>query len=130
LKTSILLCAALACIAVAMPADAGEKTATHVTLAADWFSGTYGDARASSDANQELSCSVNISGGGGAPTAFCIAQDSTGQLKACFIKDATPYLPALATLTPFSSLWVSFDSNGSCLYLNVENSSYFTPITP
>jgi hypothetical protein len=124
-------------LAIAGHAEAGQKKSVPVTIKHEQapyrevFSGSIGDARASADNLQSIGCS--LSGAANVLYGQCYATDATGNSRVCNFEGSTnpAMVQALSTLTPYSVLTVSIDTQYStCLGIGVDNSSSYLPVAP
>jgi hypothetical protein len=89
------------------------------------FGGTVTGARYSSDSVQEITCQV-YQYLGSTPSAGCYARDAAGTYRSCVTTD--PGLISIAaTVNSTSFIDVTFNSNGQCNYISVQNGSLGLP---
>jgi hypothetical protein len=125
LKTSIVLSAALACLAIATTVHAGDRWRPDVYVDNTGFTGSLGAAHNSSDSNQRISCSVNAFGSPATIYGFCFAQDAAGNSKMCTVDKSM--LSLLASINSTSFLEVDFDNQNNCTIISVSDDSAMTP---
>ncbi len=89
--------------------------------------GSVGDARASSDGNQYIGCTIDTYSTG-VPVVGCFARNAAGTGIGCSTTNAN-FVAVAAGITANS--YLAFDaSSGTCTFLEVADYSYFTPTTP
>lgn len=86
--------------------------------------GSLGATRGTGDNNAMLGCSLNSNG-----SVCCFAADTLGNnYPECCVSSPTPSMQqAVASLNGDSYLSFNWDTNWSCTYIIVENSSQFMP---
>jgi hypothetical protein len=125
----VIAFAALALATTAAFAGSRSPQPVSVTLNADnsgSFRGNIGDARASTDANQEIGCTV---GGSTVLWAYCTATQADGRAAWCLL-NSPQQLQAVAAIGPLSTVSVSFDKYQNCTQVEIDNYSYNRPVTP
>jgi hypothetical protein len=129
MRTSACLGFALALVAAPALAGYRQTAPVRITLNADGsgeFSGSLGDARASSDGVQYIGCAF---GSGSGPWGWCYAVDAAGSNAWCLLNSAAQ-LQALGVIGSSSHLHVYYDRSFNCTSLQVDNFSYSRPATP
>jgi hypothetical protein len=110
----------------APPVHAGVKSDVPVT--ADpvnrFGRGALGTARNSADAVQYIYCYVGHSV---SYNGFCSAHDTAGNTVSCFTTDPNK-VAIIAAMTGSSYVFFSYDVNGTCTNVLVENASFFPPM--
>jgi len=131
MKKAIAVILGLGLAGGATHALAGSKSTLNVTVTSTFFSGTIGDARASSDNQQLIYCGL-FGQSGNNLMGSCGARNASGTQAVCNVDATTnPALGyVLATITPMSSINVQYASNGMCTQINVHNGSQNRPPTP
>lgn len=102
----------------ALEANAGEGFRTSVFTYSVGAYGTVSGARYSSDNVQYIGCYTRNNNSGA-----CFATDSSGNYKTCYTTDPSTVQMMLST-GPLSYISFTFDSNGNCNYLFIENASW------
>lgn len=116
-----------------LPSYAGMKTPSPVSIYVSsdgsWTaSGSFGDARASSDTKQFIGCSLTLDMNAfPGYTINCTAINSTGLTKIC-MSTRSVYIPVVQSVTDFSQLFIQGTPNGECLMIVVSNYSNYRPI--
>ncbi|MCP3143010.1 hypothetical protein [Pyxidicoccus xibeiensis] len=107
-------------------AQAGGKCTSPVTVDATnrWARGALGSARNSTDAIQNIYCTVYSWG-----YAFCSARDSASVTGSCGTSDPV-YVNMLQAMTSDSYVYFGWDAAGTCTNLIVQNSSCLDPKGP
>ena len=103
-----------------VPAWAGQKLLTEVTVGASSASGTMLGARYSTDKQQYIGCLLYESRF--EETVVCAAQDKTGKSFNCFSRDPR-WVTVVKAITDSSYISVDADANGFCTSLTIENHS-------
>ena len=119
-------------VAVGAPhALAGMKSSFPVFITSTSFSGTIGDARASSDSLQVLYCNLTAVQGTNV-FGVCGARNAAGTQKVCNI-DALmfpTFATVLGSITPITNLTVNYNASGMCTQITIHNGSQNRPSTP
>jgi hypothetical protein len=131
----VLGLAATAVSLFAVRADAGAKYTYEVSVGvADRYAfGSMGDARNSTDSDQYIGCLLYQTGASSENIAgYCRAYSSGGSYGYCYLPSSAiqGYLKLLATAGSNPYLYFTWDANATCTYLEVQNYSYFRPVTP
>jgi hypothetical protein len=124
---------ALAITLSAVTASAGIKWVENVYLGSNYAYGSVGSARVSSDRFQNIGCYIEqTSGGSESLTGGCYANDSNGNSRSCYFPQAAiaGFAKVLATAVSNSEYDFSWDANGACNYLTVDNGSQWAPLSP
>jgi hypothetical protein len=124
LKTTLIVgLIAVGCLTASV-ARAGYHALYSVSVSqgSRYGSGSLPGARYSSDGNQYIGCISVL--GSGSPYASCYATDASGNSASCMSTDPK-YIAAAGTVTPASWIYFTFDQNGNCTLLEVNNASYF-----
>jgi hypothetical protein len=103
-----------------IPARAGQKLLTEVTVAAYSASGTMVGARYSTDKHQYIGCllyGTHID-----ESVNCAAQDKTGRSFLCYSRDPR-WVTVVKAITDSSYISVEANASGSCSSLTIENHS-------
>lgn len=118
----------LALAASATTAVAGSKLRFEVMVTATSAQGSMGSARASSDSNQFIGCTVV--GGPFGTGGSCAAVDRAGVFKTCSVPaaSAATMLPAIEAIGSASYIAFSFDASGNCTSVQASNLSYIAPM--
>jgi hypothetical protein len=110
-------------------ASAGYKYVT--TLTVDTVNrtakGSLADTRATADTLSYIGCRISTNGGGTA--VYCSAQDANRVTGSCS-STAPNFVQVVSTLQSDSILSFSWDANGTCTGINVENWSSNSPMQP
>jgi hypothetical protein len=85
------------------------------------FYGTIAAARYGSDNNQQLDCEFYYSGG---PGAYCWADDAADHYVSCGTTDPNQ-IATLSKMSAMSYVYVQFDGNGTCTFVEVDNGSTY-----
>lgn len=105
------------------PAFAGARVGPYTVTINDASRIAYGafaDARATADTQQWIGCYYNASSGS------CAATNAAGTSRTCTTTNAA-LLEVIRTLTPESYVYFQWNTDGTCSYVLVENSSRFKP---
>jgi hypothetical protein len=114
--------------------EAGYKFTAPVFIdaAARYASGSFGAARNSGDANQQISCSATASGLN--HSVMCFANNSVGENAVCYADDNPALegidLAGLTIMTESSYIEFSWDEQGNCISISVLNYSSLEPKRP
>ena len=103
-----------------IPAWAGQRLLTEVTVGASSASGTMLGARYSTDKQQYIGCWLYESRL--EETVGCAAQDKTGKSFLCYSRDPR-WVTVVKAMTDSSYISVEGNFNGSCTALTIENHS-------
>jgi hypothetical protein len=103
---------------------------TYVNTSSRYAYGQAGSARASSNSNEYLGCVTYVSGT--ALSGYCRASDPSGNAAYCYFPSsgAAQFAQAAATASVNSYYYFSWDTNSNCTFLEVDNTSYWLPLTP
>ncbi len=82
--------------------------------------GNFADARGSADSRQMIGCYYNASLG------YCTATNAAGTSRTCTTTNAA-LLDVIRTLTSESYVYFQWNTDGTCSYVLVENSSRYKP---
>lgn len=82
--------------------------------------GAFADVRASADTQQWIGCNYNTTSG------YCMATNAAGTSRTCSTTNAA-LLEIIRSLTPESYVYFQWNTDGTCGYILVENSSRFKP---
>src|SRR5688500_7276790 len=131
MKKAIAVILGLGVAGGATHALAGMKSSFPVAITSTYFTGTIGDARASSDSLQVIYCNLTALQG---PNVFgtCGARNAAGTQKICNVDALTypTFATVLGSITPITNVTVHYDSSGMCTQINVHNGSQNRPSTP
>lgn len=119
------ICSSLLALAIGAgvcPAFAGSRIVVPVAIndSAHYAEGTIVDARASTDGNQMIGCLF------GTTAATCFAITASGASKVCSTSDVNQ-LNAIRAIEPESMIRFYWNTDGTCSYLLIENSSRVKP---
>lgn len=130
-KLSISMALCVAATLAGTTALAGYKYVAGVTvdLVNRKASGSLADARASADTLQYIGCRTDASSSTGNLSIYCAAQDANRVKAECYTT-APSFVQALAAIQSDSILVFTWDANGTCTSLNVENWSSNSPKQP
>jgi hypothetical protein len=103
-------------------ATAGQRLVYQVFVsdASRYANGAIADARGSADAQQSIGCYYNQY------SATCFATTSTGLSRSCSTGN-TALIEIVRSIGPESYIYFQWNTDGSCNYILVENSSRFKP---
>jgi hypothetical protein len=113
----------VALVAASGTAAAGQRLVLPVNIndTSRYANGTIADARGSADSQQWLGCLYNTSIG------ICYAANATGVSRSCSTSNPD-LLNIIRSLTPESYIYFQWNTDGTCNYILVENSSRFKPL--
>lgn len=89
--------------------------------------GSLSDTRATADTVSYIGCRISTNSAG--KTVYCVAQDANHVTGSCN-SNAADFVAVASTLQSNSILSFSWDANGVCTGINVENWSSNTPMQP
>jgi hypothetical protein len=128
IRTKILIAAGL-CIGGTL---LGRAHAGYMYLKYVWVnqtsmtaSGSIGDAYNATDTVQHIGCRT-LSWSGYSPQAMCYGSDAAGNSFSCSTSN-TSLVQAAASIKGDSYISVSWNSSGQCTYLQVDNTSAWSP---
>ncbi len=129
-KLSIAMALCVAATLTGTTALAGYKyvAALQVDLVNRKASGSLADTRATADTLQYIGCRLSTSGNT-TVSVYCAAQDANRVKAECYTT-APSFVQALAAIQSDSILVFTWDANGTCTSLNVENWSSNSPKQP
>ncbi len=132
-KTACILSVALTALLASAPAHAGQTGSIPVTIddSTRTAFGSIGGAHNSPDTASSIGCTV-LGFVGTNAQVNCFARDSAGREARCYVVasvSAAMVQVALA-IGPSSSIFFAWDKAGSCVNLEVNNSSYHGLPTP
>jgi hypothetical protein len=118
----LTIAAALLCAMAAPLASAGPRWTFQATVsdASRHAYGTMTDARGSSDNQQAIGCYHNATNGG------CYATNSSGLSRTCSTSNPS-LLNVIRAIGPESYIYFQWNTDGTCNYVLIENSSRFKP---
>ncbi|MGN6152258.1 MAG: hypothetical protein ACTHOH_09660 [Lysobacteraceae bacterium] len=118
-KIALGLVLALSAGAAIAGARVGPYTVT-INDASRIAYGAFADARASADTQQWIGCNYN------AAAAFCTATNAAGISRSCSTTNAA-LIDAIHGISSESYVYFQWNTDGTCSYVLVENSSRFKP---
>lgn len=121
-RSPLVLAAALACALAAPFAHAGARWVYQVWIsdASRYAVGTMTDARGSADGNQAIGCYHNTTNGA------CYATNAAGLSRTCTTNNPA-LLNVIRTISAESYIYFQWNTDGTCSYVLIENSSRFKP---
>ncbi len=119
----LLACATL--LTVTTSAYAGARQGVGVSVSASQVVGCVGGARASADVLQRIYCRLVTYPSGNA-SAYCYGFDAAGKYGACYT-EVPDLMERVSTLRSTSVVLFSWDGNGRCTNIYVNNNSYCDP---
>ena len=131
-KRAMMVAIVVSALFVPVLARAGAKFSQTVVVSSTYGYGNVGAARSSSDSNEYIGCTTYYNAGNSGSTiaAFCFAENSAGTFFYC--QTTTPnVLQVIGTITDASYIDIGAANNGGqCTYVEVDNYSYYAPMTP
>lgn len=127
LQVAVLLVGAVAAgvgVAYAGTKAASAAYGVSVSVAGRGATGALGQARNNTNNNEYIACQVD-SHADGSTSGLCWANDQNNNTVMCSLN--TALAAAARSINPDSYIQFSFDANGDCTALNVQNNSYFAP---
>lgn len=91
-----------------------------ISDAGRWANGAFADVRAGADSQQWIGCNYNT------VTGSCTATNAAGTSRTCTTSNAA-LLDVIRSLTPESYIYFQWNTDGTCSYILVENSTRFKP---
>lgn len=121
-KTLARAAAAAALMSIAFVAFAGSRAVYQANIndAQRWANGTMTDARGSADNNQLIGCYHNASFAG------CYVTNAAGLGRSCTTSNPA-LIDVIRTIGPESYIYFQWNTDGTCNYVLIENSSRFKP---
>lgn len=113
----------LALAVIAVTASAGLRWSYPVTIndTSRYVVGTMADARASADSVQYIGCNHNSLN-----AASCYGTNSAGLSRSCSTNNPA-HLAVIRSISSESYIFFQWNTDGTCSYVFVENSSRFKP---
>lgn len=124
MKSRVFMSAAAlaALLSVAAIAQAGTRWAYQVSIndGSRYAVGTMTDARGSADYNQSIGCYHNTA------SATCYATNSAGLSRSCTTSNVA-MIDVIRSISSESYIYFMWNTDGTCNYVLVENSSRWKP---
>jgi hypothetical protein len=124
LQVAVLLVGAGVGVTYAGTKAASNTYGVFVSVAGRSASGALGQVRNNTNNNEYIACYVN-SLSDGSTSGLCWANDQSNNSVQCSLN--TALVAAARSINPDSYIQFSFDANGNCTALYVQNNSYFAP---